>query len=118
MKLFPIDVHFNRDSMTNILALKDVAELSSACITMDSIEERAISVHFNGMIFKFLKHQEGLYYLDTDEIKSKHSVSPYCFLETMNDNKTYFTDAEIKEADEARSLQQEMGWPRTQPSKT
>jgi hypothetical protein len=111
MKLFPIDVHFNDDSMANILSLKDVAELEGVRITMDTSEERAISVHFQGSIYKFSEHQEGLYYMDMDELKSKDEISPYCFLESVQDNKSYFSDAEIKGADNARILQQEMGWP-------
>jgi hypothetical protein len=30
---------------------------------------------------------------------------------SVQDNKSYFSDAEIKGADDARALQQEMGWP-------
>jgi hypothetical protein len=48
MKLFPIDVHFNDDSMANILSLKDIAKLDGAHIMMDTNEELAITVHFQG----------------------------------------------------------------------
>ena len=111
MKLFPIDVHFNSESMANILSLKDVAEMEGARITMDTLEERAITVHFQGNAYRFMEHKEGLYYLDINDIKSNTKVSPYSFLGSVKDNKSYFTDNEIKGADEARQIQQEIGWP-------
>jgi hypothetical protein len=46
-----------------------------------------------------------------EKIKTNTSVSPYCFLESVKDNKLYFSDNEIKGADDAQQLQQEMGWP-------
>jgi hypothetical protein len=79
MKIFPINVHFNDDSMANILALKDVVEMTRARITMDTDTEHAITVHFKGVAIKFKEHQEGLYYLDMEEFKTNQSVSPYFF---------------------------------------
>ena len=106
MKLFPIEVHFNSESMANILSLKDVAEMKGARVTMDTLKGREIVVHFNEQAYHFAEHAEGLYYLDMEKIKSNVSVSPYCFLESVTDNKLYFSDNEIKGADKARQLQQ------------
>ena len=46
MKMFPIDFHFNSESMANILSIKDVVSMKGACITMDTFEERAITLHY------------------------------------------------------------------------
>jgi hypothetical protein len=99
MKLFPIEVHFNSNSMANILSLKDVAEMTGARITMDTSKNCEIIVHFNGQAYHFTEHAEGLYYLDMADIKTNTTVSPYCFLESVSDNKLYFTDNKIKGAD-------------------
>ena len=40
-------------------------------ITMDTFEERDITVHYDNNAYKFKEHVGGLYYMDTDEIKHK-----------------------------------------------
>ena len=60
MKMFPIEVHFNSESMANILSLKDVVSMRGACITMDTFEERAITLRYEGNVYKFKEHKGGL----------------------------------------------------------
>jgi hypothetical protein len=56
----------------------------------------------------------GLYFFDTvTETKSKQDVTPYSFLETVKDNKQYFSNQEIKGAESAR-----LGGQAPMPSKT
>jgi hypothetical protein len=112
LKMLPVTVHFNQKSMANILSMKDVVSLPNVKVTMDSSQERALLVEFEGEIFKFEECDNGLYFYDTIvPSKSKLVSTPYSFLETVKDNKEYFTNHEIKGAETARSLQQEIGWP-------
>ena len=136
LKMLPLKMHFNEDSMANILCLKDVANIEGVQITMDSLKERAMLVHHKGQCYKFKECSEGLYYYDTNELpanaqpvltavevenendvkenqtdKSKDTVMDYSFLQTVESNKQYFTSAEIQGANNARSLQQMIGWP-------
>ena len=44
--LFPIEVHFNLNSMANIVALKDMSDVPGVLITMNSSKECAIAVEY------------------------------------------------------------------------
>ena len=105
-----VAVHFNPVSLATILSLKAVAELPSVHITMDTAKESSILVHMTGAPYsKFLQCEEGLFYLDTDNldahrvevnsgIKPKSQVSSYldaCFIKTVAVNKKFFTKHEI-----------------------
>jgi hypothetical protein len=119
LTMLPIDVHFNSKSMANIFSMKDVVSLPNVKVTMDSDKERALIVEFQGQVFKFEECANGLYYYDTvGGIKSKNEIIPYSFLETVQANKEYFTRQEIKGAEKARLIQQEIGWPSSSTFKT
>ena len=64
-KFFPLKVHFNEESMANILSMKDVASIPGVRVIYDSSAERAILVHFNNCIYKFKECREGIYCFDT-----------------------------------------------------
>ena len=114
----PIEVHFNQSSLANILSLKDVANLEGASITMDTTVERAINLNYNGEHFKFLECLDGLYFLDTKTLKAKTHLHPYSFVQNVHDIKSSFSNKDIKAADSARRLQEELGWPSTNTLKT
>ena len=79
---------------------------------MDTGRERAMHVAYGDDIYTFTEGKDGLYYIDTADLsKHKQSVMSYCFIQTVKDNKRYFTDAENKSAERARLLQVELGWP-------
>ena len=115
LKILPIMVYFNSRSMANILSLKDVVALNGVRVTMDSRKERALFVHFGNMELKFEEHAEGLYYYDTASSNNvyKSNVSDYSCLQSVHNNKLYYTTQEIKAAEHARKLQEELGWPST-----
>ena len=118
LKLLPIRVHFNEESMANILSLKDVASLPGVRIRMDTIQERAIFVELGDEVWKFAECRDGLYYFDTapnntKKDKSKDAITHYSNLATVNANKKYFTSNEIQGANNAREMQQIIGWPST-----
>ena len=103
LNILPVEVHFNQDSLANILALSDVANLPGARITMDTLEERVILLHYNDQIFKFKECVDGLYYYDTS--KTKSPVSQYSsassFVQTVCGNKAFLTKRDIEGADSA-----------------
>ena len=50
----PLKVHFNKDSLANVLSFKQVLEFSGVIITADTSKEDAFSVHLkDGMEMKF-----------------------------------------------------------------
>ena len=65
-KLLLLKVHFNKDSLANVLSFKQVSEISGVKITTDTSKEDVFTIHrSNGMEMKF-KCNEGLYYYDTN----------------------------------------------------
>ena len=112
LKLFDFPVYFNDASMANILSLSEVA--AAYRITMDTSTSPSIPVHLNeDTQLIFTQCGSGLYYYDTTEDKFKPKVSNYSFLSTVSSNKEYFTRREIEQADAARLLQAQIGWPST-----
>ena len=113
LNCLPIEVHYNAESMANILSLSDVANLEGARITMDTDVERAIVLHYKGDTLKFKECIDGLYYLDIRSMhKTKSEVTNYSsFTSTVAENKKLFTKKDVKGADSARSWQHIIGWP-------
>lgn len=98
LKLLPLDVHFNEDSMATILSVKDVANLENVHITMDTRKERAIFVHHDDEVLKFEECADGLYYYDTAALKPLNvEVTNYSFLETVADNSIFLVLMKLKE---------------------
>ena len=110
MKELPLQVYYKKDSLANIIALRDVANIPGVSITMDTSKERAIMVKVDEeKSFKFLECPDGLYHFDTSNIlnkcsKTKTDVIPYSFAMTVAENKKYFTKREIAGAEEAHRL--------------
>ena len=118
MRLLPLRVHFNAQSIANIVSLSDIANLEGARLTMDTNIARAINLHINGTTIHFRECADGLYYYDTsDSNSSNHSnampVTPYStsFVQTVTANKSLYSRRDIQGADRARELQQQLGWP-------
>ena len=83
-------------TQANILSLKDVAAMEGARITMDTLKERVITVHYMDKAYRFKEHKEGLYYLDINNIKYNTEVSPYYLLNSVKDNTLYYSENNIK----------------------
>ena len=77
--ILPTTVHFNKDSIANVLSFKKVSELPGVRITTDTGVEKAFFVHTKeGEVIKFLACKDGLYYHDVSaKNKSKASVNSY-----------------------------------------
>ena len=113
-----MEVHYNPNSVANILSFKKVNDLAGVTIKYDSEVERAIYVYFScGKAIKFIEDARGLFYYDTknaDKHIIKIPVNSYSFLsQTVESNKAKFTKAEILGADTSLSLQARCGWPST-----
>ena len=68
LKDLPIQVHYKEDSHTNIIFLRDIANIPGVKIAMDTTKERAITVTMgNGTEYKFNKCPNVLYHYDTAE---------------------------------------------------
>ena len=120
LNMFPIPVHYNPDSIATILALKDIASVPGCYLTMDTRKAREITVSFEDdrSTFVFKECRDGLYFFDTavdsqDNFDSKKSLNPYMFLQTVESNKSFFSNKDIAKADDARTLQQRLGFPGT-----
>ena len=102
-KFFPLKVHFNAESMANILSMKDVASLPGVRVVHDSSTERAILIHFTNCTYKFKECRKGLYFFDTTSDPKEYKnvavinetkkdklikpITPYFFLSTVDSNK-------------------------------
>ena len=78
---------------------------------VDIYKKKKFLVHLNnGEIFKFRECSSGLYYYDTDSInnkdKTKETVINYTVLQTVANNKEYFTNTEIEGTDKSRDYQE------------
>ena len=123
LKLLPLVVHYKPDSMATILSLKSVSEINGTRLVMDTNINKHITLTLkDGMSYIFKQFENGLYFLDTDNaehfIKTKTTLSNYSLLQTVADNKTYFTKQEIRGADTSRKLQKYLYYPSTNTFKT
>jgi hypothetical protein len=112
-------VWYNPDSVANILSL---AEVRRVCrITMDTQITPTITVHkLDGSQMIFVEQPDGLYAFDTrispsnqgaHDTPSNSSPPPFSLLQTVKENKSWFTRREIEAADNARRLYRILGRP-------
>ena len=89
-KFLPMEVHFNLDSMANIIAIKYVASIPGLHTIMYSRNDSAIIVEYHNHMIKFQECCDSLYYYDTDNKFISH-MNYYSFLITAKENKEYFS---------------------------
>ena len=116
--MLPMIVHFKENSMATILSLKTVSEIKGSRLTMDTAVTKGIELTLeNGDSYTFNMYENGLYFFDTNNtdhfVKSKSQLSNYSLLQTVTDNKTYFSKQEIKGADTSRQIQEYLYYPGT-----
>ena len=71
LKLLPMKVHFNKNSMANILSFKEVADILGVRITPDTKQERLVIVYLgNGRTFRFKDCKSGIYFYDTKKSRT------------------------------------------------
>ena len=58
-----MNAHYDPTFLANILSMKDVRNMPGIRITMDTLEESAMLIHFSdGNVLKFQKCNDGIYY--------------------------------------------------------
>ena len=117
MKLFPLEVAYNENSVGNVISFFHLIQVPGMVITLDNRVNYGFNVTYQGKYYQFLPFENGLYYFDTrNEPRSvddntNNEVSPYLLLQTVEDNKAFYTQREIKGAENARLQQEALGWP-------
>jgi hypothetical protein len=79
---------------------------------MDTDVKAALLVHRqDGSIMKFKEFRTGLYYFDASIKRNltSTSITGYCFVQTVQQNKSMFHQREIEGADKARDLYAKLG---------
>ena len=90
--------------------------IEGAHIVMDTRLGSSIYVYLsNGPRYEFKQFKNGLYYFDTSVVtnNTNPSITNYSLLQTVKDNKQYFTNNEIKGADLSRKYQEYLFYPGT-----
>ena len=91
-------------------------EIPGARITLDTDVSKNITLFLaDGCTFVFEQYKTGLYYFDTNKSvktrKNNSKLTNYSLLQTDSDNKTCFTQQEIKGADTSRQIQEYLFFP-------
>jgi len=122
-KHVPVEMHYNPNSIANVLSMSVVAGIPGVRIVMDSEIEKAITVFLDeDQSIKFQECSDGLYYYDTNSFnKNNDSVSDYTdlvsynfFINSVTNNKKSYSKREVGKANKARRLQHLLCWPSTQ----
>ncbi len=100
---------FNKDSITNIIALCDMT--SKFRVTMDSNEETALLVHFPNKVVKFKQMSNGLYAMNPTKLESYGKLPKYQMIQTIKENMKFLSPRQQKRARRARALYHATGTP-------
>ena len=95
------------------MSFAEVSKIPGIRIKIDTIIDNCFTVTYNTNVFEFLPCSDGLYYFDITSFENNSTFTNYSFLETVANNKAYFTSTEVKKAGDARALQRDIGWPST-----
>ena len=96
--------------MLNILSFKDVRKRFK--VIVDISVENAICVHIDdGKVLKFAEVESGLYLLKNIKIETNKKVSAYSYLTLVKENRSNFTEKQLKRADSAREFRRKLEYP-------
>jgi len=98
-----LDAYHNDECMVNIISLDRLQEKYHT--RYDSEKANAFYVDVGDRTLVFQGFGTGLYVLNLN------NVSAYSFLNTVAENQTFYSNAEIKGANVAREQQGQLGWP-------
>ena len=104
-------VWFHKDAVTNILALHHVTEKHR--VTYDSALDTAFFVHYDYGIVKYDKTPNGLHAYEPTRPKQDIGM-----LNSVDENKLFYTDRQIAQAKRARDLYINLGTPSIKDFKT
>ena len=104
---------FNKNSLTNIIALKDMADKFR--VTYDSENERAMQVHMPDKIIRFKEFSNGLYarnpYEEDKKIDKFKTPPKIQMLNTLEENLNFLSSRQQQRAKMARKLYNAVGTP-------
>ena len=120
--LFDLKMYLNPNSLATVLAFHEVLAMENTFIFCDSRKANSIFVVVGTKQFEFKVYGKGLYAFDYKQQKAveyktnpdlKTHIEPFCFLNSVNCNKEFFSRAEIEGANEATLVQRYFCWPGT-----
>ena len=91
-----------------VLAVKEVLNLKGTQIQYDSNEKRMMFVTYQGAVYEFNKHRDGLYFCEHDKI-----IKGYNNVQTVYENETKYTKNDRRRAKQVTELQERLNWPGT-----
>ena len=108
---------FDEDAMTNVLSLANMVKKYR--VTFDSWEENAFIVHVPQGPLKFSITEDNLYALNPDlgPRKDELQATKYHFIQSVRDNKRFYTKRQLARAALARNLLHSLGHPTTRDLK-
>jgi hypothetical protein len=106
-----LNAYYNPDSLANILSLSEVSQYYR--VTMDTEQSHSMTVFISGThCITFDKVGRGLYaYNSTHKPKPIIETPHACLFSTVAANKESYSLAEVQGAEDARTLQGQIGWP-------
>ena len=111
LKMLPLPVFFEEDSLGTVLSLNDVSKIKGARLIMDTEKEKAIYLHLgNGKTFKFSACDSGLYIYDLRNDNNKN-VTAYSAVQTVRENESFYTKEQLQNSKKAIRYQEILGWP-------
>ena len=99
-----MEVHFNPDSIANVLVIKNIASIPELHRIMDSRKEHVIIGEYQNHITKLRECRDGLNYYDAVNKFTSH-INSFYYLSTAKDKKEYFIISEIQVEDKAIKVQ-------------
>jgi hypothetical protein len=99
---------FNSKGMTNVLSLALVEDKYK--VTYDS-DQSKFTVHIGDKLLEFCRSAEGLYY-------HKPDITEISLIQTVEENKTFYTNRQVDRAQRARTLLHTLGCPSINDLKT
>jgi len=97
------EVWFDIEGMANIFSFAKMED--KYCITYDSAVDSAFNMHTENGIIKFRRSAEGLYYY-----KPNYKTGTL-MVQTVEDNKSFFTDCQVSQAKRSSKLLHALGCP-------
>ena len=116
MKLLPLELHYNEQSLATILSFKAIVSMPGVHVSYDNLVEDAFHVILpNQFVLKFQPCENGLYYIDSTKLNISQPIkhANINLLSTVAQNKSFWTQKEIKGANDAREMQEALAWPGT-----
>ena len=120
VNILPVTVHFKQASMANIVCMKTITSIPGARVRMDSRNSTSFILELtDGKTYEFKQYKNGLYFLDVQEATNKPNSTflNYTLLQTVDNNKQFFSTAEINGADKSRYYQEYLFYPSTSTMK-